>query len=139
MNLSMNLPSVAKWVAASAITLLAACAAFAQEDRPHVSPALAGGTFIVFLFFAAAMYVYIALAVKTIAEKTNTENPWLAWIPIANFVLLLNIARKPIWWIVLLLIPLVNIIIIVMIWMAVPRRAASPAGGASSCSSPASA
>lgn len=128
MNLSMNLPSAAKWVAVSAITLLAACAAFAQEDRPHVSPALAGGTFIVFLFFAAAMYVYIALAVKTIAEKTNTENTWLAWIPIANFVLLLNIARKPIWWIVLLLIPLVNIIIIVMIWMAVAEARSKPSG-----------
>ena len=36
-----------------------------------------------FLIFAAAVYVYFALALSTIATKTNTENPWLAWIPIA--------------------------------------------------------
>jgi hypothetical protein len=126
MNLSMKLYSAAKWVAVSAIILLFASAAFAQEDRPHVSPALSSGILMSALSIGLAMYVYIALAVKTIAEKTNTENPWLAWIPIANFVLLLNIAKKPIWWIVLLLIPLVNIIIIVMIWMAVAEARSKP-------------
>jgi len=78
------------------------------------------------LLIGLGIYVYIALAVQTIAEKTNTENPWLAWIPIANFILLLNIARKPIWWIVLILIPLVNIVIIVMIWMAVAEARNKP-------------
>jgi len=126
MNLSMKLYSAAKWVAVSAITPLSASAAFAQEDRPHVSPAVSGGILMFALLIGLAMYVYIALAVKTIAEKTNTENSWLAWIPIANFVLLLNIARKPIWWIVLLLIPLVNIIIVVMIWMAVAEARSKP-------------
>jgi len=126
MNLSMKLHSPMKWAAILAVTLLSASGAFAQEDRPHASPAMAGGTFIFFLLIVVAMYVYIALAVKTIAEKTNTENPWLAWIPIATFVLLLNIARKPIWWIVLLLIPLVNIIIVVMIWMAVAEARSKP-------------
>jgi Family of unknown function (DUF5684) len=126
MNLSMKFPSPMKWAAIPAVTLVSASGAFAQGNRPHASPAMAGATFIFFLLIAAAMYVYIALAVKTIAEKTKTENPWLAWIPIANFVLLLNIARKPIWWIVLLLIPLVNIIIVVMIWMAVAEARSKP-------------
>jgi hypothetical protein len=126
MNLSMKLPSPVKWTAVPVITLISASAVFAQYDRPHASPAMAAGTFFFFLLIVAAMYVYIALAVKTIAEKTNTENPWLAWIPIANFVLLLNIAKKPIWWIVLLLIPLVNIVIVVMIWMAVAEARSKP-------------
>jgi hypothetical protein len=87
---------------------------------------MAGGTAVFFLLVGLAAYVYTALAVKTIAEKTNTENPWLAWIPIANLILLLNIARKPIWWIVLCLIPLVNIIIFVMVWMAVAEARSKP-------------
>jgi hypothetical protein len=58
-----------------------------------------------FLLFFAVFYVYTALALMTIATKTNTPNGWLAWIPIANIILMLNIARKPIWWIVLFLIP----------------------------------
>ncbi len=126
MNLSKKLLSPVRVFAVPAITLLSAGAVFAQEDRPHVSPAVSGGILMFALLFGLAMYLYIALAVKTIAEKTNTENPWLAWIPIANFVLLLNIAKKPIWWIVLLLIPLVNLIIIVMIWMAVAEARSKP-------------
>jgi hypothetical protein len=40
-----------------------------------------------------------------IAKKTNTSLPWLAFIPIAQIILALNIARKPIWWILLFLLP----------------------------------
>ncbi|HWN76196.1 MAG TPA: DUF5684 domain-containing protein [Candidatus Udaeobacter sp.] len=126
MNLSMKLHSAARWAAVPAITLLSASAAFAQENRPHASPALSGAILICALLIGLAVYVYVALAVQTIAEKTNTDNSWLAWIPIANFVLLLNIAGKPIWWIVLCLIPLVNIIIIIMIWMAVAEARRKP-------------
>jgi hypothetical protein len=126
MNLSMKLHSPMKWAAILAVTLLSAIGAFAQEYRSPASPAMAGGTAVFFLLVGLAAYVYTALAVKTIAEKTNTENPWLAWIPIANLILLLNIARKPIWWIVLCLIPLVNIIIFVMVWMAVAEARSKP-------------
>jgi hypothetical protein len=126
MTLSMKLHSPVKWAAIPAVTLLSASAVFAQEDRPHASPAMAGGTFFFFLLVVVAVYVYTALAVQTIAEKTNTENPWLAWIPIANIILLLNIAKKPVWWIVLCLIPLVNIIIFIMVWMAVAEARGKP-------------
>jgi len=61
-----------------------------------------------FLLFFAVFYVYTALALMTIATKTNTKDGWLAWIPIANIILMLNIAKKPIWWIILFLIPPVN-------------------------------
>ena len=78
------------------------------------------------LVFAAAAYIYMGLALSTIAKKTNTENPWLAWIPIANIILMLNIARKPMWWIVLLFIPLVNIVIGIMVWMAIAEARNKP-------------
>jgi hypothetical protein len=32
------------------------------------------------------------------AKKTNTQNPWLTWIPIANIYLMCIIAGKPGWW-----------------------------------------
>lgn len=50
-----------------------------------------------FLFFAA-FYVYGALALMTIAKKTDTERPWLAWIPFANIYLVTQIALKEWWW-----------------------------------------
>ena len=46
-----------------------------------------------FLIFAI-LYVYVALALMRIAEKTKTKNSWLAFIPIVNFYLLTQMARK---------------------------------------------
>jgi len=82
-----------------------------------------GTTF--FLFFAV-IYVYMALALMTIATKTNTPNGWLAWIPIANLFLMLTIAQKPAWWFVLCLIPLVNIVIFIILWMAIAEARHKP-------------
>lgn len=78
-----------------------------------------------FLFFVG-VYVYISLALMTIADKTNTPNSWLAWIPIANLFLMLNVAKKPAWWLVLFLIPLVNIVIAIIVWMAVAEARHKP-------------
>jgi len=57
-----------------------------------------------------AVYIYMAVCLQTIAKKTNTENPWLAWIPIANIFLAANIAKKPMWWAILCLVPIVQIV-----------------------------
>ena len=112
-----------------AVVLLSATAVLAQDSSSSdgTLPALfAGGMILFILVFAAAVYVYFALALSTIATKTNTENPWLAWIPIANVILMLNIAKKPIWWILLFLIPLVNIIISIIVWMEVAKARGKP-------------
>ncbi len=103
-------------------------AAFAQEsERPGPLAALAGGAFlVVFLVFGLAAYVYISLALQTIANKTGTANSWLAWIPIANVFLMLGVAKKPMWWFILFLIPLVNIVIAIMVWMAVAEARGKP-------------
>jgi hypothetical protein len=90
-------------------------------------PAVLGaGVVGFFLIFLLAMYVYVALALQTIAQKTNTENGWLAWIPIANIILMLNIARKPIWWIVLFLIPLVGLVMYIIVWMGIAEARNKP-------------
>lgn len=89
-------------------------------------PGLAGGLLMVFLTVGVAVYVYMALAVQTIARKTNTKNDWLAWIPIANIILLLEIARKPLWWLLLLVIPLVNLVISIVVWVGVAEARGKP-------------
>ena len=40
---------------------------------------------------------------------------WAAIVPIYNYVVLLDIVGKPVWWIVLLFIPLVNFIVAIMV------------------------
>ena len=52
---------------------------------------------VVALIIGLALYIYGALALMKIAERTNTPNAWLAWIPVANVYLLTQIAKVP-WW-----------------------------------------
>ncbi len=100
--------------------------ACAQDDNLRAPVAVLGGMLMFLLIFCAAIYVYMALALKTIAEKTNTENSWLAWIPIANVILMLNIAKKPIWWIILFFIPMVNMVIAILVWIGVAEARQKP-------------
>lgn len=46
---------------------------------------------------------------------------WAAIIPIYNIIVLLEIAGKPIWWIILFLIPCVNIIVSLLVFIAVAK------------------
>jgi len=63
------------------------------------------------------VYVWIALCLYIIAKKTNTENAWLAWIPVGNIILACQIAGKPWWWVFLFLIPIANIVFgIIVMW-----------------------
>ena len=102
-------------------------AAVAQRDSGNPFAALLAGTMLLFLLGVMLVgYIYMALALQTIAEKTSTPNAWLAWIPIVNIVLMLQIAKKPIWWIILCFVPLVNIVIAIMVWMAIAEARHKP-------------
>ena len=46
---------------------------------------------------------------------------WAAIIPIYNVIVLLQIAGKPLWWMMLLFIPIVNIVIAVMVMISVAK------------------
>jgi Family of unknown function (DUF5684) len=122
--------SLGFWGLLGAIGLLVSSQAlFAQfSDREGTAAGLAilGGMMFVFLAFFVVFYVYFALALSTIAKKTNTENAWLAWIPIANIVLMLNIAKKPIWWIILFLIPIVSLVMAIIVFMAIAEARKKP-------------
>ena len=73
-----------------------------------------------------AVYVWVALCLHIIANKTKTPNAWLAWIPIANLYLMCKVAGRPGWWTILFFIPLVNIIIAIIIWMAIAQARNKP-------------
>ena len=108
--------------------LMSASAAFAQDSEPNAGPfaALTGVMLLFFVVFGLAAYVYVSLAVQTIAKKTGTANDWLAWIPIANLFLMLSIAKKPMWWFILFLIPLVGVVMLIIVWMAVAEARGKP-------------
>jgi hypothetical protein len=47
---------------------------------------------------------------------------WAAIVPIYNGIVLLQIAGKPIWWIILMLIPCVNIVIAILVGIEVAKN-----------------
>jgi len=51
------------------------------------------------------IYIFTATMIFLMAKKAGTGLAWLAFVPIAQFILMLNIARKPIWWLLLFLLP----------------------------------
>jgi hypothetical protein len=106
--------------------LVSASSAWGQSSSSSIPPAMAGSILTIVLVFGLATYIYMALALQTIAVKTNTANPWLAWVPIANAILMLQIAKKPLWWIILFAIPIVNIVIVIMVWMGVAEARQKP-------------
>ncbi|MBE9505450.1 MAG: hypothetical protein IMY84_01425 [Chloroflexi bacterium] len=70
-----------------------------------------------------AIYAYVAFCLYTIAKKTNTENPWLAWIPVANIVLACQIAGKPWWWVFFFFIPIANVVFAILVmWKVAEAR-----------------
>lgn len=124
-SVAASLLIIASATLAPMLLLLTATPAFGFQDenaRAAAGLLALGAVFIFFLVIVCvASYVYIALCLQTIARKTNTPNGWLAWIPIANLILMLNIAQKPVWWILLLFIPLVNIVVGVIVWMQIAK------------------
>src|SRR3989338_5008489 len=65
-----------------------------------------GTVFILVLI--AAFYVYFALAWMAIATKLKYDKPWLAWIPIANTAMVLQLGGFHWAWIFLMLIPILG-------------------------------
>jgi membrane-associated HD superfamily phosphohydrolase len=107
--------------------LLSGGAALAQgSESAGPFAALTGLVLILSVGFIVAFWVYFALALQTIADKTNTANSWLAWIPIANLFLMLSVAKKPMWWFILFLIPLVSLVMLVIVWMTIAEARGKP-------------
>lgn len=75
----------------------------------------------------AMLYVYLVLVLIMIAGMwaayAKAGQPgWAVLIPIYNLVVMLEIAEKPIWWIILLLIPFVNLIVGIMLYAAFAEK-----------------
>jgi hypothetical protein len=71
---------------------------------------ISGAFFVGLLLLGVAAYIYMAIALMTIAKKTNTPNAWLAWIPIANVYLVTQIGKQNGWWTAGLLVGIIPVI-----------------------------
>lgn len=63
----------------------------------------------------------IIVALWKVFEKAGKPG-WGAIVPIYNIILMLEIAGKPLWWIILFFIPIVNIVIDIIVSIEIANR-----------------
>lgn len=68
----------------------------------------------------AAVAIIIASVWKVFTKAGQPG--WASLIPIYNIIVLLQIVGKPLWWIVLMFIPLVNVIVSVLVMIELAKR-----------------
>ena len=71
--------------------------------------------------------IYLVVIVLTIVGLwkvfTKAAEPgWAAIVPIYNLVVLVKISGKPLWWVLLCLVPCVNFVALIIIGMAVAKN-----------------
>jgi len=72
---------------------------------------MSGGILLLWILFIYAVYVIPFYAIFTKAGRPG----WAAFIPIYSTIVLLEVVGRPVWWIVLFLIPIVDIVIYIMV------------------------
>lgn len=73
------------------------------------------------------IYIYSSLAWQTTAKKLKYKRAWLAWIPIANLAMMLQLGGFHWAWVFLILIPILGwialfILIIIATWIIFEKR-----------------
>jgi hypothetical protein len=84
-------------------------------------PAGAGAAMGVIGFVYLAILLLAIIALWKIFTKAGKPG-WAAIIPIYNIIVLLEIAGKPAWWVILMLVPFVNIIVAFIVAIAVAKN-----------------
>lgn len=92
-------------------------------NDPGVFEALGAG-YIIFILAIAVFYLVCYWKVFTKAGQPG----WAALVPIYNIVVLMQIVGRPVWWVILMLIPCVNIIIALLVYLDLARVFGKGAG-----------
>jgi ABC-type sulfate transport system permease subunit len=90
--------------------------AFAQDsDRQiHAEGSPLGG------FVGLIIAIVVIAGIWKMFSKAG-EHGWAAIVPIYNAIVMLKVAGKPLWWIILLIIPFVNIIVGIIVAIAIAK------------------
>jgi hypothetical protein len=79
-------------------------------------------------FVIELIIIGLAIAGMWKAFEKAGKPGWAAIIPIYNLIVLLEITGKPLWWIVLFFIPIVNLIAIILVSIVLAEKFGKSAG-----------
>ena len=72
-------------------------------------------------FVLLAVLVFFIAAIWRVFSKAGQPG-WAALIPIYNLIVLMKIAGRPVWWFLLMFIPIVNIIVGLVLAIDIAKR-----------------
>jgi len=81
---------------------------------------------VLILVLMPLYYIHYAITLQVTAKKTGTDQAWLAWLPIAQLLLMVRIATKPWWWFLLMFVPVVGLIIWILTWIGIAEAREKP-------------
>jgi len=66
------------------------------------------------------IFIYIAIIALFVASEWKVYSKagkpgWACLVPIYNIIVLLEIVKKPLWWFLLLMVPIVNLVVLIII------------------------
>jgi hypothetical protein len=80
-----------------------------QSDSGSVVAALVGQIInlaIVVLILASLWQIFVKMG----------EDGWKSIIPIYNYVVLLQVVGRPVWWVILFFVPIANLVVLFLVW-----------------------
>ena len=78
------------------------------------SAGLLAGAGLIFMLVILAVVVFYIACIWKIFTKAGQPG-WAAIIPIYNIIVYLQVCQRPVWWIILYIIPFVNIVIAIIL------------------------
>ena len=81
----------------------------------------------VFLILCMGMVVLVLASIWKVYTKAGQPG-WAAIVPIYNMVVLLKISGKPVWWLLLFLIPLINLVFAFIVYIDLAKNFGKGAG-----------
>jgi hypothetical protein len=100
---------------------------YRSNDYDEEAVGLAIGIMIVYFVFILAFIILMVISMWKIFEKAGKPG-WAAIVPIYNVIILLEIVGRPLWWIILLIIPCVNIVINIIVCIDLAKSFGKDAG-----------
>ena len=83
---------------------------------------IAGGAFLgcFSIMVILAVMAVVIIGMWKVFEKAGKPG-WAAFVPIYNMIVLLEIVGKPLWWILLMFIPVVNLVIAIIVLLELAK------------------
>ena len=87
-------------------------------------PSAEGSLFVlIWMVMMVGVYCYASYCQMKMARKLGLSDiAWWSWVPVLQLFLFVKMAKKPAWWFVLMLVPIVNLIVFIMMSVEIAKN-----------------